>query len=175
VHAKSVLKKVPGNSPMPFRWTANPYRGCSHAYTYCLSGETEILMGDGRTKPLAEIKVGDEIKGTEQDGTRRRYARTKVLAHWPTVKNSYRITLADGTELVASGDHQFLTDRGWRQVADGVVASPGQPHLLPGSKLVGTGRFAPAPVHDREYRTGYLCGMVKGQQLLRTGGLRPVA
>jgi DNA repair photolyase len=162
VHAKSVLNRVPGDSPMPFRWTINPYRGCSHACTYCLSGETKILMGDGRTKSLAEIEVADEIYGTERDGSCRRYTRTKVLAHWPTVKHAYRITLADGTELVASGDHQFLTDRGWRQVASDGVASPGQTHLLPGSKLVGTGRFAPAPVHDREYRTGYLCGMVKG-------------
>ena len=53
VHAKSVLNRVPGDSPMPFRWTINPYRGCSHACTYCLSGETKILMGDGRTKSLA--------------------------------------------------------------------------------------------------------------------------
>ena len=31
VRARSVLNRVPGASPMPFAWTVNPYRGCSHA------------------------------------------------------------------------------------------------------------------------------------------------
>ena len=159
VYAKSVLTKVPGGSPMPFRWTVNPYRGCSHACTYCMAGDTEILLADGRTRPLADIEVGDEIYGTEQEGSRRRYARTKVLAHWPTVKHAYRVILDDGTELVASGDHRFLTDRGWKQLSS---APARQPHLLPGSKLVGTGRFATPPDDDTDYRAGYLCGMVKG-------------
>ena len=33
VAAKSALNKV--QSDMPFRWTINPYRGCSHACVYC--------------------------------------------------------------------------------------------------------------------------------------------
>ena len=31
VLAKSALNRVPGQSAMPFGWTINPYRGCSHA------------------------------------------------------------------------------------------------------------------------------------------------
>jgi hypothetical protein len=31
VRARSVLNKVPQASRMPFRWTVNPYRGCTHA------------------------------------------------------------------------------------------------------------------------------------------------
>ena len=31
VHAKSALNRVPEQSRMPFRWTINPYRGCTHA------------------------------------------------------------------------------------------------------------------------------------------------
>ncbi|HSL35567.1 MAG TPA: radical SAM protein, partial [Arthrobacter sp.] len=31
VTAKSVLNKVVAGSRMPFEWTINPYRGCSHA------------------------------------------------------------------------------------------------------------------------------------------------
>jgi hypothetical protein len=30
VRAKSALNKVPPASQMPFRWTVNPYRGCTH-------------------------------------------------------------------------------------------------------------------------------------------------
>jgi DNA repair photolyase len=35
VAARSALNKVPGGSRMPFGWTVNPYRGCSHACRYC--------------------------------------------------------------------------------------------------------------------------------------------
>ena len=31
---------------------------------------------------------------------------TEVLDHWSTVKPGYRITLEDGTKLIASGDHR---------------------------------------------------------------------
>lgn len=37
VIAKSALNKVPGESSMPFSWTINPYRGCSHACVYCFA------------------------------------------------------------------------------------------------------------------------------------------
>lgn len=101
---------------MPFKWTVNPYRGCSHACTYCLAGDTRILMADGRTRALAELRVGDEVYGTEGAGTDRRFRRTQLLAHWSTVKPAYRVALEDGTELVASGDHRFLSASGWKHV-----------------------------------------------------------
>src|ERR1700742_2853737 len=82
VRAKSVLNRVPNASQMPFRWTINPYRGCSHACTYCQSGATRILMADGRTKPLSDVQVGDGIYGTVRDGAYRRYKLTTVHAHW---------------------------------------------------------------------------------------------
>ena len=37
VLATSALNKVPGASSMPFSWTVNPYRGCSHACVYCFA------------------------------------------------------------------------------------------------------------------------------------------
>ena len=37
VLAKSALNRVPGASSMPFPWTINPYRGCSHACVYCFA------------------------------------------------------------------------------------------------------------------------------------------
>ena len=111
VRAKSIINRVPAASRVPFEWTINPYRGCSHACSYCLSGDTPVLMADGQTKPLAALAVGDKIYGTVGTGASRRYAVTDVLAHWSTVKPAYRVTLEDGTRLIASGDHRFLTDQ----------------------------------------------------------------
>lgn len=33
VRAKSAINRVPPKSRVPFEWTVNPYRGCSHACT----------------------------------------------------------------------------------------------------------------------------------------------
>ena len=116
VQARSIINKVPESSYVPFRWTINPYRGCSHACAYCLHGDTPILMANGRTKPIAEVEPADEVYGTVWDGKYRRYITTHVRAHWSAVKPAYRITLEDGTELIASGDHRFLSNRGWKHV-----------------------------------------------------------
>jgi DNA repair photolyase len=162
IHAKSAINRVPEASKMPFRWTINPYRGCSHACTYCAWGETPILMGDGRHRPLRKLRVGDEIYGTVRDGSCRRYVRTQVLAHWSSAKPGYRTVLEDGTELITSGDHRFLSGRGWKFVTGAPRGNGRRPHLTVGSSLPGTGQFAPGPKHADDYERGYLCGIIRG-------------
>jgi DNA repair photolyase len=44
VQAKSVLNKVPKASRMPFRWTINAYRGCTHACRYCFARPTHTYL-----------------------------------------------------------------------------------------------------------------------------------
>jgi DNA repair photolyase len=44
VRAKSILNKVPEASQMPFRWTINPYRGCTHACRYCFARPTHKYL-----------------------------------------------------------------------------------------------------------------------------------
>lgn len=171
VRAKSMLNRVPESSAVPFRWTVNPYRGCTHACTYCLLGETPILMADGRHRPLAELEVGSKIVGTRYDGRYRRYVETRVEDRWITIKPACRVTLEDGTELVTSGDHRFLTNRGWKHVTNAPTGE--RPHLTTRNWLVGTGRFAAAPAATREYRRGYLCGIVRGGRPPRRLHLRP--
>jgi DNA repair photolyase len=159
IRAKSLINRVPGASRVPFEWTINPYRGCSHACTYCLSGDTPILLADGSTRPLSQLRIGDAVLGTMGAGPHRRYVPTTVLDHWTTSRPAYRVTLADGTRLVGSGAHRFLTDRGWRHISP---AEPGLPALAVGDRMSGVGRFADPPKESPDYRTGYLCGLVRG-------------
>jgi DNA repair photolyase len=136
VRAQRIINEVAG-APFGFRFTINAYRGCSHACTYCLAGDTSILMADGSATPLADVRPGDQVCGTVRDGTRRRCVATAVVDHWSTVKPAYLVTLADDTRLVASGDHRFLTDRGWKHVSrTGLGAGP-RPHLTRHHALLG--------------------------------------
>ncbi|NYF56741.1 DNA repair photolyase [Micromonospora purpureochromogenes] len=168
VRAKSIINKVPGASRVPFEWTINPYRGCSHACVYCVSGDTPVLMADGRTKPISELEPGDRIYGTAQQGAYRRYVVTTVLDKWSTTKPAYRVTLEDGTSLIASGDHRFLSERGWKYVTGAMNGQGQRPYLTTNNRLIGTGRFATGPKESADYRRGYLCGMVRGDAHLGT-------
>jgi DNA repair photolyase len=168
VRAKSALNKVPNSSRMPFRWTINPYRGCAHSCVYCIWGTTPILMGDGTTRPMADVRPGDYVYGTVREGAYRRYWVTEVVDHWSTIKAAYRVTLEDGTELVASGDHRFLTARGWKHVTNN-ASGPDRAHLTLNDKLIGTGAFVDQPEHWLDYQRGYLCGMIRGDAHLASG------
>ncbi|WP_159621616.1 Rv2578c family radical SAM protein [Ruania rhizosphaerae] len=139
VLCKSALNRVPGGSRMPFAWTINPTRGCLHQCVYCLSPDTLVLMADGRQKPIGELDVGDRIVGTRLEGQDRRYVETTVLASWRTRKRAYRTTLRDGTEIVASGDHRFLTARGWKYVAPGAPGQGRRAYLTINNSLMGFG------------------------------------
>jgi DNA repair photolyase len=44
VRARSILNQVPKASRMPFRWTINPYRGCTHACKYCFARPTHTYL-----------------------------------------------------------------------------------------------------------------------------------
>ena len=164
VLCKSALNHVPSASAMPFDWTVNPYRGCSHACVYCVSPDTLVLMADGRSKRIGDIRSGDEVVGTRREGAYRRYVTATVSAQWRTRKQAYRIRLADGTELIASGDHRFLTERGWKYVQPSAPGEAQRPYLTTNNKLMGFGLGGAATTPDEtdDYRVGYLCGMIRG-------------
>ncbi len=163
VRAKSALNKVPGDY-LPFNWTVNAFRGCTHACTYCSGGDTPILMANGTLKPIADLEVGDRIYGTRKGPAYRHYEATEVLAHWETYRDAFKITLEDGTELVASGDHRFLSRRGkWKHVIGAEQGPLQRPHLTTNDELMGIGRFADGPMtYAPVYRRGYLCGLIRG-------------
>lgn len=172
VHAKSALNHVPGPSAMPFDWTVNPYRGCSHACSYCVSPDTMVLCADGRQRPIADLDVGDLIMGTEQRETYRHYVPTRVLAKWTNRKRAFRITLADGTEIVASGDHRFLSNRGWKHVTGSMSGASQRPFLTTSNRLMGFGMSVVAEHGEpetAEYRRGYLAGMIRGDGMIFHG------
>jgi DNA repair photolyase len=69
VRAKSVLNRVPEQSRMPFRWTINPYRGCSHGCEFCFARPTHTYLGFNAGRDFAKeivVKVNaPEVLRTE--------------------------------------------------------------------------------------------------------------
>ena len=68
VEAKSILNHVPGNA-MPFSWTINPYRGCSHACIYCFARPTHTFLDmdagrDFESKIVVKVNA-PEVLGRE--------------------------------------------------------------------------------------------------------------
>jgi DNA repair photolyase len=153
---------------IPFTQSINPYRGCEHGCVYCTRGDTLVLMADGSTRPIADVRPGDVLYGTARQGWYRRYVKSRVLAHWSIIKPAYRITLEDGTTIVAGGDHRFLTERGWKFITGTEQGRARRPHLTLNNKLMGTGVFARTPVKNSDYRIGYLCGIIRGDGTLTT-------
>lgn len=65
--AKSALNKVPAASGMPFGWTINPYRGCSHACVYCFARPTHTYLDlnagtDFDSQVIVKINVAEVLE-----------------------------------------------------------------------------------------------------------------
>ena len=64
--AKSIINKVPGNF-LPFNWTINPYRGCSHACVYCFARPTHTFLEmdagrDFETKLVVKVNAPEVLR-----------------------------------------------------------------------------------------------------------------
>jgi DNA repair photolyase len=66
VEAKSLINKVPGGG-LPFDYTINPYRGCTHACVYCFARPTHTFLemnagADFETKIVVKVNAPDVLR-----------------------------------------------------------------------------------------------------------------
>ena len=67
VHARSVLNRVPAASRLPFSWTVNPYRGCTHACRYCFARNTHTYLdldagADFDSRIVVKVNAGAALR-----------------------------------------------------------------------------------------------------------------
>ncbi|MBX6766236.1 MAG: Rv2578c family radical SAM protein [Actinomadura rubrobrunea] len=67
VQARSIINRVPAASRMPFRWTINPYRGCSHACVYCFARRSHEYLdldsgADFDSKIVVKVNAGELVR-----------------------------------------------------------------------------------------------------------------
>jgi DNA repair photolyase len=144
VRAKSLLNHVPAAAGMPFEWTINAYRGCTHACTYCFArpSHTYLDLDAGKdfesvivVKVNAVERLRAELRapswrgahvalGTNTDPYQRcegRYRLTRgVVETLATAGNPFSV-LTKGT--LVTRDLDVLTDAAARGVCTGVSLS----------------------------------------------------
>lgn len=96
IAVKSVLNKVAG---MPFRWSINPYRGCSHGCVFCYARRTHwFLDEDGVDRWSSKIFVkANAPEVLRQELARPSWEREEVAVGTATdpyqaIEGRYRIT-----------------------------------------------------------------------------------
>lgn len=81
VLCKSALNKVPAASMLPFRYTVNGYRGCSHACRYCFARPThEYLDFDSGTDFDTQVVVKTNVAEVLAREVRRRSWTRETVA-----------------------------------------------------------------------------------------------
>jgi len=94
--AKSVLNRVRG---MPFAWSINPYRGCSHGCVFCYARKTHVYhQDDGVAEWASKVYAKVNAPAVLRDELRRRGAKVDAVAlgtatdPYQAIEGRYRIT-----------------------------------------------------------------------------------
>lgn len=113
----------------------------------CLTGDTPVLMGDGTTKPLGDIRPGDPVATYDPGG----HLTTATVRNWASQGTDavYSVTTESGRVVRANARHPFRTidtegNEAWTRVSA----------LQPGNRVVSvelagaSGAASPAPLRD---------------------------
>jgi len=79
----------------------------------CLDPKTDVLMADGTRKQIGNIKVGESVITFNPKTLHT--SISKVINQYvrPTENKIYKVTTKSGREIVATSNHNFMTNNGW--------------------------------------------------------------
>ncbi|TCO55807.1 polymorphic toxin-type HINT domain-containing protein [Actinocrispum wychmicini] len=118
--------------------SAEPMTACS------FTGDTQVLMADGSTKTIAEIKEGDQVLAADPDtGERAARTVTATIVHDDTVVD---LVTDDGATVTTTRNHPFWndTDHRW-EPADQL--DPGDDLLTSAGKHIRVAGLRPGSDH----------------------------
>lgn len=79
----------------------------------CLGLDTDVYDAEGIPRKISDIKVGDEILGTN--------GPVKVVGTvFQKSQAVYKVKTKDGNEIIVSGNHKFPTNKGTLSIEDGL-------------------------------------------------------
>jgi RHS repeat-associated protein len=118
--------------------------------THCsFSASTAVVMADGTTKPISELKPGDKVLAADPEtGEKGPREVTDTFVHDDYLMD---LVLDNGDVIVTTEDHPFwnATDRQWQRAdeltGDTVLRPDGRPARVIGGR---TGPAVPAPAYN---------------------------
>jgi hypothetical protein len=131
----------------------------SDYFQMCVAPETKVLTADLRHIPARDVSVGMKLVGFDEHrpgkGLHRQFKETEVEYVWDVTLPSYRISLSDGTEVVASAEHPWLVSTAgsrtvWKQTQD----------LLPTDCIF---KISEVWSEEHTYESGYLAAAFDGE------------
>lgn len=130
----------------------------------CLHPDTRVLSSDLRWIKLSEVKPGQELVAIDEHapggrGKARKMRVAKAVATNEVFKPAFRITLDNGVQIVATGEHRFLCNgRGGPQTAWREVSK-----MWIGDSI----RYVTEPWTDSSYEDGWFGGVIDGEGSMR--------
>ena len=132
----------------------------------CLAPETRVLTADLRWVPCGDIQIGDEVMAFDEfsnsgPGKTRRWRKATVTQAEPVNKPCYEIEFEDGTSIIASEKHGWLTaaenSKRWKTTDELITHSHrnGKPTRV--CKLTDTWE------EDDSWAAGYLAAAFDGE------------
>ena len=119
VRCRSALNRVPDASRVPFRWTINPYRGCTHGCVYCFARNTHTYLDldagrDFDTQIVVKINIAEVLR---RELARPRWSREHVAMGTNTdpyqrAEGRYRLMPEVITALAQSGTPFSILTKG---------------------------------------------------------------
>lgn len=150
LHPSMMLGVLAGSIPF-----SNHNQSPRNSYQ-CLSPDEPVLMEDGSTKKILDVRIGDCV--VTFDPATKETSVTKVVHQYvrPTSKPVYKITTTGGRTIRATVDHKFMTQAGWMPVenfsSDTLLAIFPHEHSRP---LPATDEV-PWVILDAAYMTAFL-------------------
>jgi hypothetical protein len=127
---------------------------------WCLWPETRVLTADLRWLPIDDLEIGQELVAVDEESRPRALRRGVVEAKWDRCAPAFRLTMDDGTSIIATAEHRFLWKRcekmpAWREVGRMQVGD----HI----------RRLTTPWEPTSTEDAWLGGFIDGEGSLRSG------
>jgi hypothetical protein len=144
--------------------------------SYCLAPNTRVLTADMAWVPISKVEVGDILAGFDEEAAApfrcRRWRSAIVEATKTEFVPSYRVTLSNGSVIVASEGHRWLAID-----SNSVTRWLETKHLRSASALTAHGTPYQNPTNlmkvvdvwdepERTFETGYLAAAFDGEGCL---------
>lgn len=82
----------------------------------CLKYDTPVLMANGEQKPICDIRIGDEVVTFDPQNYKQSYSKVINQYVRDTDKDIYKLKMSGNKIIIATGDHKFMTNNGWKEL-----------------------------------------------------------